>query len=207
MSRQSGKTSLRIGLTGGIGSGKSTVAGMLRDLGAALIDADQIARSVTATRGAAIPQIRAVFGDDFVDASGALDRARMRDLVFNDASAKGRLEAIVHPLVGTTTWAAAKAAEQAGSKAIVFDIPLLVESRRWPSQLDRVIVVDCTHETQIARVHQRNGLAREAVESIIAAQASREQRRAAADWVIFNDGLSLLDLQTKAREIARQFGL
>ena len=101
----------------------------------------------------------------------------------------------------------AAAAEKAGHKAIVFDIPLLVESRRWPSQLDCVIVVDCTHETQIARVQQRNGLAREAIQSIIAAQASREQRRAAADWVIFNDGLSLLDLQTKAREIADQFGL
>ena len=200
-------TSLRVGLTGGIGSGKSTVGGMLRDLGAALIDADQIARSVTAAGGSAIPQIREVFGDDFVDASGALDRARMRDLVFSDAGAKGRLEAIVHPLVGQTTWATAAAAEKAGHKAIVFDIPLLVESRRWPSQLDCVVVVDCTHETQIARVQQRNGLAREAIQSIIAAQVSREQRRAAADWVIFNDGLSLLDLQTKAREIARQFGL
>lgn len=206
MSRQTRK-SLRVGLTGGIGSGKSTFGGMLRDLGAALIDADQIARAVTAAGGAAIPRIREVFGSDFVDASGALDRARMRDLVFNDASAKGRLEAIVHPLVGQNTWAAAQAAEQAGHRATVFDIPLLVESRRWPSQLDCVIVIDCTRETQIARVQQRNGLASDAIESIIAAQASRIQRRSAADWVIFNDGLSLLDLQTKAREIARQFGL
>ncbi|MBF5003622.1 dephospho-CoA kinase [Diaphorobacter caeni] len=201
------RNSLHIGLTGGIGSGKSTVGGMLRDLGAALIDADQNARAVTATGGAAIAQIREVFGDDYVDASGALDRTRMRELVFKDASAKGRLEAIVHPLVGQATWAAAAAAKQAGTRVIVFDIPLLVESRHWPSQLDQVIVVDCTRETQIARVEQRNGLAREAIEAIIAAQATRHQRRAAADWVIFNDGLSLLDLQTKAREIADQFGL
>ncbi|QIL81441.1 dephospho-CoA kinase [Diaphorobacter sp. HDW4A] len=201
------RTSLHIGLTGGIGSGKSTVGGMLRDLGAALIDADQNARAVTAAGGVAVPQIRDMFGDEFVDASGALDRARMRDLVFKDASAKGRLEAIVHPLVGQATWAAAAAAAQAGIRVIVFDIPLLVESRHWPSQLDQVIVVDCTRETQIARVQQRNGLGRDAIEAIIAAQANRQQRRAAADWVIFNDGLSLLDLQTKAREIADQFGL
>ncbi|QNP49710.1 dephospho-CoA kinase [Diaphorobacter aerolatus] len=201
------RKSFYVGLTGGIGSGKSTVGGMLRDHGAALIDADQIARSVTVAGGAAIPAIRNEFGAEFFDATGALDRARMRDLVFADASAKDRLEAIVHPLVGQATWAAAKAAEGRDHGVIVFDIPLLVESRRWSSQLDAVVVVDCTHETQIARVQRRNGLAREAVEAIIAAQASRQQRRAAADWVIFNDGLSLLDLQTKARMIALRFGL
>lgn len=201
------KHCMRVGLTGGIGSGKSTFGAMLRDLGAALIDADQIARSVTATGGSAIAAIRDTFGPQFVDETGALDRAKMRELVFQDASAKGRLEAIVHPLVGQATWAAAHAAEQEGRRAIVFDIPLLVESRRWPSQLDAVIVVDCTHATQIARVQQRSALSPEVINSIIASQASRQERRAAADWVIYNDALSLLDLQTKAREIAQQFGL
>ncbi len=198
---------LRLGLTGGIGSGKSTFGAMLRDLGAALIDADQIARSVTATDGAAIPHIRREFGDSFIDASGALDRGMMRELVFKDTRAKTRLEHIIHPLVGEATWAAAAAAEKSGHRAVVFDIPLLVESRRWPSQLDAVIVIDCRVQTQIERVQQRSGLAPEAISAIIKAQASRQERRAAADWVIFNDELSLLDLQTKARVIAHQFGL
>lgn len=201
------KPCLHIGLTGGIGSGKSTLGAMLSDQGAALIDADKIARSVTTADGAAIEPIRAHFGNPFIDASGAMDRARMRALVFQDATAKARLEAIVHPLVGQATHAAAETAQRAGHRVIVFDIPLLVESRRWPAQLDAVIVVDCTPETQIERVQQRSGLEREAVQAIMDAQATRQQRRAAADWVIFNDGLSLFDLQTKAREIAQQFGL
>lgn len=196
-----------IGLTGGIGSGKSTFGAMLRDLGAALIDADQIARSVTAPGGAAIAAIGETFGARFIDAHGALDRGQMRELVFNDPAAKARLEAIVHPLVSRETRAAARAAEEAGKRIIVFDIPLLVESRRWPARLDGVIVVDCREETQISRVQQRSGLTREAVLSIIAAQASRTIKRAAADWIIYNDGLSLLDLQTKARELAKQFRL
>lgn len=199
--------SKHIGLTGGIGSGKSTLGAMLRDLGAALIDADHLARSVTASGGSAIGAIRQSFGAEFIDASGALDRTRMRELVFGDATAKARLEKIVHPLVSDATWAAAAAAEQSGRRVIVFDIPLLVESRRWPSRLDGVIVVDCRVETQVERVQQRSGLAPDAVRSIIAAQASREAKRAAADWVVYNDGLSLLDLQTKACELAQQFGL
>lgn len=199
--------SKHIGLTGGIGSGKSTLGAMLRDLGAALIDADHLARSVTASGGSAIDAIRQSFGAEFIDASGALDRTRMRELVFSDTTAKARLEKIVHPLVSEATWAAAAAAEQSGRRVIVFDIPLLVESRRWPSQLDGVIVVDCRVETQVQRVQQRSGLAPDAVRAIIAAQANREAKRAAADWVVYNDGLSLLDLQTKACELAQQFGL
>ena len=197
----------RVGLTGGIGSGKSTVGAMLRDCGAALIDADLIARSVTAVGGVVILFIRAQFGDAFIDADGAMDRAKMRELVFKDATKKHLLETIVHPLVSQNTWAAADAARQSGSPVVVFDVPLLVESRRWPTQLDAVIVVDCRPETQISRVQQRSGLAPEVIESIIASQASRSARRAVADWVIYNEGLTLLDLQTKAREIAIQFGL
>ena len=127
------------------------------------------------------------------------------DVAFDEAMAK--LNSIVHPLVGNATWAAVKIAEEAGKHVIVFDIPLLVESRRWPAQLDKVLVVDCRPETQIERVMQRSGLTAQAVQAIIAAQSPRAKRRAAADVVIYNDGLSLLDLQTKARELAVQFGL
>ena len=143
---------LRLGLTGGIGSGKSTFAAMLRDCGAALIDADAIARAVTEAGGPAIADIRDTFGADYIDAQGALDRVRMRALVFADAGAKERLEAIVHPLVGNAIAQAAAVAAQAGQRLIVFDIPLLTESPRWARQLDAVLVVDCREESQVARV-------------------------------------------------------
>ncbi len=204
----SGRTPLQVGLTGGIGSGKSTLGGMLRDCGAALVDADACARAVTAAGGAAIPAIRAAFGDGFIDAQGALDRARMRACVFADAGAKLRLEGIVHPLVTDAIAQATRNAAAEGYRLIVLDIPLLVESRaRWTRMLDAVIVVDCAPATQIARVQARSGLAAEAVQAIIAAQATRAERCAAADIVVFNEGISLLELHTTARRIAARFGL
>lgn len=199
---------LRVGLTGGIGSGKSTLGAMLRDRGAALVDADACARAVTAAGGAAISAIRAAFGDGFIDAAGALDRTRMRERVFSDAGAKLRLEGIVHPLVTASIAQATQDAATAGHRLIVLDIPLLVESAaRWASTLDAVIVVDCTPATQIARVQARSGLAAEAVQAIIAAQATRAERCAAADIVVFNEGISLLELHTNAERIAARFGL
>ena len=182
---------LRLGLTGGIGSGKSSVAAMLVKRGAALVDADAIARSVTAAHGLAIPAIADTFGADFVTSEGALDRERMRAHVFSDPSAKQRLEGIIHPLVSLETKRQAQVALDAGHRTVVFDVPLLVESGRWRSQVDRVLVVDCLVETQIQRVMARNNFSRDTVEKIIAAQATREQRLAAADWVIYNDALSL----------------
>lgn len=198
---------LRLGLTGGIGSGKSTFAAMLRDCGAALIDADAIARAVTEAGGPAIADIRDTFGADYIDAQGALDRVRMRALVFADAGAKERLEAIVHPLVGNAIAHAAAVAAQAGQRLIVFDIPLLTESPRWARQLDAVLVVDCREESQVARVQARNGLTEDAIRAIMATQSSRAVRRAAADFVVYNDALTLSDLQTKARQVAAGFGL
>ncbi len=198
---------LRLGVTGGIGSGKSTFAAMLRDRGAALIDADAIARSVTESGGPAITAIRDAFGADYIDGQGALDRARMRALVFADAAAKARLEAIVHPLVGSAIAQAAETAARAGQRLIVFDIPLLTESDRWPRQLDAVLVVDCREETQVTRVQARSGLDEDAIRAIMATQSSRARRRAAADFVVYNDGLTLSDLQTKARRVAAWFGL
>jgi len=186
---------LRLGLTGGIGSGKSTVAQMLAARGGAVIDSDAIARSVTAANGSAMPAIRAAFGKEFVTPEGALDRERMRALVFSDPSAKLRLEAIVHPLVGLATQAQAQSAIQAGQTLLVFDVPLLVESPRWRKLVDKVLVVDCLESTQVARVMARSGMTSDAVQSIIRAQATRAQRLAAADITLFNEGLDLEQLR------------
>lgn len=198
---------LRLGLTGGIGSGKSTVAGLLSRQGAAVIDADAISRQATAAGGAAIAPLRQAFGPGLINAEGALDRERMRALAFSDASVRQRLEQIIHPLVGQETQRQADAATRAGARCIVFDIPLLVESKRWRSQLDRVLVVDCHPETQIARVMQRSQLPRAEVERIMAQQAGRLQRLQAADHVICNDGLDLAGLAALVAHSARLFGL
>lgn len=176
---------LRIGLTGGIGSGKSTVAALLAGLGACVIDTDAIARSLTQPGGAAIATIAAVFGEDFIDPGGALDRARMRERVFAEPAAKSRLEAILHPLIRTET---SRQASAAASPVLVFDVPLLVESGRWREQVDRVLVVDCDEETQVARVVARSGWEEAAVRQVIAQQARRNDRRACADAVIHNSG-------------------
>jgi dephospho-CoA kinase len=200
----------RIGLTGGIGSGKSTVARLLVACGAVLVDADAIARQVTAAGGAAVKEIASQFGDQVITAEGAMDRDRMRQLAFNDPAARQRLEDIIHPLVRQETMRQSEQAVKAamgGGACIVFDIPLLVESGRWRQQVDHVLVVDCSEATQIARVMARNGWTREAVEKIMAGQASRAQRLAAADSCIYNDGLSLEALDLLVRQLASRFGL
>ena len=198
---------LRIGLTGGIGSGKSTVAQMLQDLGATVIDADAIARQTTAPQGSAIAAIRTSFGPEFITADGAMDRDRMRAAAFSDPAAKSRLEAIVHPLVGQAIEAQFQAAQAAGARCVVFDIPLLVESGHWRDRLDQILVVDCLVDTQIARVTARSGLNEATVRKVIQAQASRAERLAAADVVIFNDGLRLDQLRLEVQKIAPHFGL
>ena len=199
---------LRLGLTGGIGSGKSTVASFFALQGAALVDADQIAREVTGPQGAAMPAIRAAFGDAYVDATGALDRSRMRQLAFTRPEARVQLEGIVHPLVSLHSDLKAQQAADGGCAVIVFDIPLLAESGRWARRLDAVVVVDCSAETQIERVMLRNGLAREVVQGIIASQATRRARRAVADVVIANDrDCSLDELHARTRQTALLFGL
>jgi len=197
----------RIGLTGGIGSGKSTAAKVLAQLGAAVIDADACARSVTAPGGTAIAPLRAAFGEAVLDALGGLDRQRMRELAFSDPLVKTQLEAIVHPLVKHTIDQQAQAALEGGAKVLVFDIPLLVESGRWRSQVDGVLVIDCSHETQIARVQARNGWPREQILAVIQAQATRAQRQAAADWLILNDDLGLDVFEAQVAHLAQQWGL
>ncbi|MES2186530.1 MAG: dephospho-CoA kinase [Pseudomonadota bacterium] len=198
---------LRVGLTGGIGSGKSTVARLLAQRGAAVIDADTLSRATTAAGGAAMPRIAEVFGPDFVAPDGALDRGRMRTLAFSDPGARHRLEAIVHPLVHEAVAAQAREADRAGSRCTVFDLPLLVESGHWVGQLDRIVVVDCREATQVQRVAARSQLAADAVLRIIASQASRAARRAAADIVVFNEDCGLDELDTAVGRVARYLGL
>ncbi|GJJ00523.1 dephospho-CoA kinase [Duganella rhizosphaerae] len=182
-----------IGLTGGIGSGKSTVADMFAARGASIVDTDQIAHSLTAPGGAAMPAIVAEFGAEFADANGALDRARMRSLVFADAGAKARLEAILHPRIRD---AALAAAEAATGDYVIFAVPLLVESGTWRARVTRVLAVDCPEEVQIARVMARNNLPETQVRAIMAAQASRQQRLDAADDIIENgNGIEALEPQ------------
>ncbi|WP_457350406.1 dephospho-CoA kinase [Roseateles sp. P5_D6] len=194
---------MRVGLTGGIGSGKSTVAGFLHEAGAALIDTDAISRTLTAPGGAAMPAIAVQFGADFISTDGALDRDRMRALVFSDPTAKRRLEAILHPLITAEAQAQAKTAT---ARLVVFDVPLLVESGRWRARVARVLVVDCAIETQIERVLQRPGWTRERIAGAIAAQASREARRAAADAVLHNDRLPLVALRNEVLSLAERWG-
>lgn len=198
----------RIGLTGGIGSGKSTVAGFLARRGAAIIDADAISRSLTAPGGRAMAAIVRTFGEAMLGPDGAMNRQAMRERIFQDPHAKRQLEQIIHPLVGQITAEQAQAAVQSGRRVLVFDVPLLVESgERWRKQVDRVIVVDCDVPTQIQRVMARSGLSAEEVERIVAQQATRAQRLACADLVVVNQGLSFDDLDALMGQVAADFGL
>ncbi len=192
------RPSLRIGLTGGIGSGKSTVASAFTALGAVLVDTDAIARSLTLPGGAAMPAIVARFGAALQGADGSLDQARMRELVFADPSARQRLEGILHPLIRAE---AARQEDLAAGRTVLFDVPLLMESGRWRERLDRVLVVDCEESTQVERVVSRSGWTRDAVASVIAQQASRRVRRAGADAVIYNDGLSCEELMAQVQAL------
>jgi dephospho-CoA kinase len=181
-------------LTGGIGSGKSTVAQVLKALGAHLVDTDAISRQLTAPGGAAMPILVSTFGAQAVAADGALNRDFMRQLVFSTPSAKTQLEALLHPLIGAE---AQRQAALANGKPVVFDVPLLTESqgsRPWRERVQRVLVVDCLQATQISRVVQRPGWTEEAASRVVAQQAKRTERRAIADAVLYNDGISLPEL-------------
>jgi dephospho-CoA kinase len=173
-----------VGLTGGIGCGKTTVADLFAARGASIVDTDQIAHALTASHGAAMPALLAEFGPDYATADGALDRAKMRALVFADPDARARLEAILHPRIREATAAAALVAS---GPYVIFVVPLLVESGNWRERVTRILAIDCSEQTQVARVMARNGLPEAQVRSIMAAQATRDQRLAAADDVIVND--------------------
>ncbi|HEX8883768.1 MAG TPA: dephospho-CoA kinase, partial [Noviherbaspirillum sp.] len=179
-----------VGLTGGIGCGKTTVADMFAAHGASVIDTDQIAHSLTAPHGAAMPALVAEFGPEFATPEGALDRAKMRALVFADPGARARLEGILHPRIREATAAAALLAT---GPYVMFVVPLLIESGTWRERVARVLTIDCPEEVQVARVMARNGLSESQVRAIMAAQVTRAERQAAADDIILNDdGLEAL---------------
>jgi dephospho-CoA kinase len=214
-----------IGITGGIGSGKSTVTQMWVRCGAQAVDADQLSRDLTRAGGAAIPLIQAAFGESAIGSDGALDRARMRERVFGDPSAKALLEGILHPMIRQASSRLVELARLSGTQVLVHDIPLLVESGRHKSDksdksdkgnegdkahqhhnenlspFDRILVVDCSPETQVSRVMARSGMARSEVLRIMQAQASREARLAAADWVLLNEGKTLAELEREVQAL------
>lgn len=183
-----------VGLTGGIGSGKSTIADIFAALGVRIIDTDLISRQLTQTRGAAIPAIRATFGTEVIDTDGALNRNRMRELVFGDPTRKKCLESILHPLIYEQTRLLANTATDAPYTLVV--VPLLFESGRYADWLHRIITVDCPAETQISRTMQRSHMDEAAVRAIMATQFSRAQRLALADEIVTNNG-TLDDLKTQ----------
>ena len=190
-----------IGLTGGIGSGKSAAADEFARLGATLVDTDAIAHALTAPGGAAIDAVRTLFGDSAIDASGAMDRAWVRARVFADPDARRRLEAVLHPLIRRESSARVRAAP---GPYVVLVVPLLVESQDYRARVDRVLVVDCPVELQVARVCARSGLSEEEVRRIITAQVSREARLAAADDLIDNSG-TLEALRSQVQQLHTQY--
>jgi dephospho-CoA kinase len=191
----------RIGLTGGIGSGKSTLAQLLVARGAPLIDADALSRQLTAAGGAAMPDIKQEFGPAFIAADGSLQRDRMRQLVFAEPEARLRLQALLHPRILSALLEQESLLINQGKPLVLLDIPLLVESAHWRQKVDRVLVVDCSAETQIRRVMQRSGMTAAQVQAIMATQAHRAQRLSAADWVIDNDSEDIGKLMRQAQAI------
>ena len=177
-----------IGLTGGIGSGKSTVADLLVACGAALVDTDRIAHALTAPGGAAIEAIRTAFGEHMITSDGRMDRDAMRALAFSDPLARKRLETILHPLIRLHTDEGLAQAIAQGAPYVLIAVPLLVEGGRARERFGRILVVDCPEEVQISRVMQRSSLTRDQVLAIMASQAQREQRLAVADDVVDNSG-------------------
>lgn len=190
-----------VGLTGGIGCGKTTVANQFAALGATLVDTDDIAHALTAPGGAAMDAVLAEFGPAYVTPDGALARARMRQLVFSDPAAKRRLEAILHPRIRDAALAAAAAAS---GPYVIYVVPLLIESGTWRARVTRVLAIDCPEALQVARVMARNGLTEEQVRAIMATQVTRAERLAAADDVISNDG-ELASLQPQIARLHAQY--
>ena len=191
------RTPFCIGLTGGIGSGKSSAARIFEELGAAVVDTDEIAHELTRPGGAAMAAIRSKFGADYLTADGGLDRAKMRRLAFSDAAARTQLEAILHPLIRTQSKARIAAAQQ---PYVLVVVPLLLETGAYRELIGRLLVVDCEEEQQIARAMLRSALSRDELRAIMAAQVSRAQRLAAADDVLHN-GADLEALRHQAQAL------
>lgn len=198
---------MRWGLTGGIGSGKSTVCQLLHQRGITTIDADAISRASTAPQGAAIPALQEAFGSNILRPDGGLDRIAMRHRMLQDPPAKAKLESIIHPLVQSAMLQQCQDAENNGARCVVFDIPLLAESHYWRTRFDRIWVIDCSPAIQVTRIMQRNHWSADEAQQLIAAQITRSERLAMADVVLVNEGISLMELTQKVDEICTQFGL
>ncbi|MBP9830306.1 MAG: dephospho-CoA kinase [Polaromonas sp.] len=200
----------RVGITGGIGSGKSTVTTQLKSLGAGVIDADAISRHLTSSHGEAMNAIVEKFGDEYQLADGSLDRSRMRELVFNQKDRRKELEQILHPLIQNEMKNQFETMKTNGIKLVVFDLPLLAESSKWRKNLDKIIVVDCSVETQVSRVLTRDvqnnnrttPMTRDLVINIIASQASRIDRLKLADVIILNDEITRQQLNDEIGQIS-----
>lgn len=192
-----------IGLTGGIGSGKTAVSDLLAGLGAGIIDTDLISHQITAPGGNAIPLIAKEFGADFINPEGALNRAKMRSIVFADPNARQALETITHPLIQQETVKQAFGLAKSGVPYLVFVVPLLIESGSWVKLIDYLVVVDCPEEIQIQRVMHRNNMTRMDVENILKAQTNRKVRLAAANAIIENQG-SLDELKSEVLNLHQQ---
>lgn len=188
---------MNIGLTGGIGSGKSTVAALFGECGATVIDSDAISHQLTRAGGDAIAAICAAFGDGYIDASGAMDRQRMRQLVFSDPASKQRLESILHPLIRAQMLAQAKASGASPYSLLV--VPLLFETRNYRELVQRILVVDCAEAIQVVRAMRRSGLSEEEIRAIMAQQIARAERLRRADDVIQNDG----DMQSLRQQVGQ----
>lgn len=182
-----------IGLTGGVGSGKSSAAKIFQELGAAVVDTDEIAHDLTRPGGAAVAAIRGEFGADYISAHGGLDRAKMRRLAFTDPQARKKLETILHPLIRRDSQTRIAAAQQ---PYVLVVVPLLLETGAYRELIGRVLVIDCDEERQIARTMKRSALSRDEVRAIMAAQLPRAKRLAAADDVLHNDA----DLEALRRQ-------
>ena len=192
---------LVVGLTGGIGSGKSAAADEFARLGATVVDTDAIAHELTGPGGAAVAEVGRQFGGGFVDAAGAMDRKKMRELVFSDPQQKQRLEALLHPMIRAES--TRRIAAATGPYALHV-VPLLVESAGYRERVGRVLLVDCPEDLQVARVRQRSGLPEAEIRRIIASQVQRDKRLAAADDVIDNSG-TIAALQQQFRELHENY--
>lgn len=190
-----------LGITGGIGSGKSTVAKLLSECGFPLIDADALSRRLTQPGGRAMPLLTQAFGHGVVSPDGGLDRQRMRELAFSRPGLRQKLEAILHPLIGDAIAEGIRQGAESGASCVLLDIPLITASSRWPPMLDRILVIDCLESTQVNRVKARSQLNDSEVLAIMAQQIARLDRLTLADWVIFNEGLSMGELRRQALDL------
>ncbi|MEP6609137.1 MAG: dephospho-CoA kinase [Burkholderiaceae bacterium] len=193
-----------VGLTGGVGSGKSTVAAILSGHGAGVVDADAVSHELTQAGGAAIAALRASFGPEAINADGSLDRASMRARAFADPQIRTQLESVLHPLIRTAMRERAATQIAAGSPYVVFVVPLLVETGAWRNAMQRVLVIDCSEATQVSRVCKRTGIDTATAHRIIAAQAPRPARLAIADDVLVNE-VPLPDIAAKAQRLHQAY--